>query len=117
MLNPLNYSLAEISKALIALVGLAGYVVLLFVTFDPSLIQSIELLIPAVFAVIGTFAAKNHSTDDLQKALMAAIGAIISIVSYFHTVPADTANKIGLVVGAIVIIVGIYWKANAPATE
>lgn len=112
-LNPFNYSVAEISKTIVALIGFVGFVLLTFITFDPSLIQAVELLVPA-FATVGlTFAATNHTPADLNKACQGALAAIVTVVSYFHTVPADTTNKIAMAIGALVVVVGVYWKGNS----
>ena len=111
-LNPFNYSISELSKAAVALIGLVGYVVLTFVTFDPSLIQAVQLMVPAVVAVVLTFAATNHSPYDANKALQALLAASLTVVDYFTTVPADTANKIAMAVGALAVVLGVYWKGN-----
>lgn len=116
-MNPFKYSLSELSKTLVALVGLAGYVALIFVTFNPDLVHAVELLVPAVFAVGATFTATNHTPADLQKAIMGAVGAVVSVVTYFHSVPADVTNKIGMAVGALVVIIGIYWARNRPSKK
>jgi len=114
-LNPFNYSVAEISKTLVALIGFVGFTVLTFVTFDPSLVQAVQLLVPA-FATVGlTFAATNHTPADLNKAVQGALAAVVTVVSYFATVPADTTNKIAMALGALVTVVGIYWKGNTSA--
>lgn len=111
-MNPLNYSLAEVQKALIALIGFVGFTVLTFITFDPSLIQAVQLLVPAGVAVIVVFGAKNSTSDDYNKAMQGLLAAALTVVSYFETVPADTANKIGLAVGALAIIIAVAAKRN-----
>lgn len=115
-LNPFNYSVAELTKALVALVGFVGFVLLTFLTFDPSLVQAVQLLVPA-FATLGlTFASTNHNPADLNKACQAALAAVVTVVSYFTTVPADTTNKIAMAIGALVTVVGIYWLRNQTPT-
>jgi hypothetical protein len=115
-MNPFSYSLAELSKALVAGIFLVGYVVLLFVTFDPTLIQSISLLVAPTFAVVAVFAAKNHTADDLQKALEQLKAAVITVVAYFTVVPASTENKIGMAIGALASFIGVYWARNRSTT-
>lgn len=110
-------NLSEYSKAIVAIIGLVGYVLLTFITFDPTLIQAVQLLVPAAVLVVVTWGSKNHTPDDLNKAMMAFVSAAITVVSYFHTVPADTANKIGMAVGALVIVLGIYQKRNSTAAR
>lgn len=114
-MNPLNYGLAEVSKALVALIGFIGYVLAIYLTFDPNLITSIQLLVPAAVAVIVVFAAKNHSPDDLQKAVSGLVAAALTVVNYFHTLNASETNKILVAAGALVTIVAVYWKANTTA--
>lgn len=111
-LNPFNYSVAELSKTIVALIGFVGFVLLSFLTFDPSLVQAVELLVPAFATVALVFASTNHTPYDLNKALQGLVAAVITVVSYFTTVPADTANKIAMAVGALVVVVGVYWKGN-----
>jgi glucose uptake protein GlcU len=109
-------NLSEYAKAAVALIGLVGYVLLTFITFDPSLVTAVQLLVPAAVGVVLVWGAKNHTPDDLNKALMALASAAITVVSYFTTVPADTANKIGMAIGALCVVVGVYWARNTVAT-
>jgi hypothetical protein len=115
-MNPANYSLKEVRKAVVSLFVLAAAVVGLFVTTDPNFIQACTTLIGAVFAVIGVFAAKNHTPDDLQKTLEQFKGAALTVVGYFAVVPTGTGERIGAIIGVIVAVAAVYWTSNdAPA--
>jgi glucose uptake protein GlcU len=105
-------NLSEYAKAIVAIIGLVGYVLLTFLTFDPTLVQAVQLLVPAAVGVILVWGAKNHTPDDLNKALSALAAAAITVVSYFTTVPADTTNKIAMAVGALCVVIGVYWTRN-----
>lgn len=104
--------MSEYAKAIVAGIGLVGYVLLTFITFDPGLIQAVQLLVPAAVGVILVWGAKNHTPDDLNKALSALVATAITVVSYFTTVPADTTNKIGMAIGALCVVIGVYWTRN-----
>lgn len=107
-----GYTISQLSKAIVSFIFLAGYVALIFITFNPGLITSVALIVPAAFAVVGVFGAKNHTADDLQKALEQMKMAVLSVVSYFTLVPASTTNKIGMAIGALASFIGVYWARN-----
>lgn len=113
-LNPFNYSLAELSKALIALIFFGGYVVTLFIFVPPGLIVAIAAVVPPAFGVVMVFVKGNHDADLFNKALVQLQTAVTTVVVYFIAVPASTTNKITLAVGAFVSVVAVLWKANAP---
>jgi hypothetical protein len=112
-MNPSNYSLNEVKKAIVSIFVLVAAAVGLFATTDPNFIQACTALIGAVFAVIGVFAAKNHTPDDLQKALEQFKGAALSVVGYFVVVPTSTGDQIGALIGLIVAFAAVYWTPNA----
>jgi uncharacterized membrane protein HdeD (DUF308 family) len=113
-MNPANYSLKEVRKAVVSLFVLAAAVVGLFVTTNPDFIQACTTLIGAIFAVVGVFAAKNHTSDDLQKALEQFKGAALTVVGYFAVVPTDTGERAGAIIGLIVAVAAVYWTSNEP---
>lgn len=111
-MNPLNYPLSAVKKAVYAAVFL-GFAILMLVLAPPIGLQgAVVALVGPVFAVIGVFAAKNHSPDDLQKALEALKGAALAVVGYFTAVPTGTDNKLVMLVGAIVMVFTVYWSRN-----
>jgi chromate transport protein ChrA len=113
-MNPLKYSLAEVQKAIISLLFLAGGAVGLFVATKPGFVEACVALVGPVFAAIGVFAAKNHTADDLQKALEQLKGAALAIVGYFTVVPTTTGERITALIGAVVSVFAVYWKHNEP---
>ncbi len=66
----------------------------------------------ALFAVGGVFLAKNHTTDDLSKAVTQLQGAALTIVGYFATADPGTVEKIAVVTGAVVSVIGVWWARN-----
>lgn len=115
-LNPFNYSLSELRKALFAAIPLV-FVLLSFVFgwippmgFEGSVIA----VVPPLFILIGTFVATNHSPTDFRKALEAFVGSVVTVISYWTQVPASWDNKIALGITLIVAVIGVAWSTNAP---
>lgn len=110
-----SYSLSEVKKAVVALVvagvAIAGY----FVAFDPGFQDAAILVTVGVFNVIGVFAAKNHTADDVSKAVLALTASTIGLVSFFVTVnPNDTQTILGIV-GALVNAGLVFYVPNQPS--
>jgi len=113
-----GYTVAEAAKFIVALAFLAGSAAALFVSgYDPNFTQAIATLAGAVYAVIGVFAATNHTPGDIQKALEALKGAIVSVVGFFATVPAGTDTQIAVLIAAFVGAYAVYQAGNAPRPE
>lgn len=112
-LNPFHYSLAQVQKALVALVvagvAIAGY----FVVFDPGFQQAATLVVTQVFAVIAVFATTNHTAADVQKAVMALLGGVLGLVALFTTVDPNTAETVGGIVLAVLQVYGVFKTSNA----
>lgn len=115
-LNPFNYSLSELKKAIfggipLVFVGLS----FLFGWIPPMGFEgSVLALVGPVFVLVGVFVAKNHTPDDFRKALEAATGAAVTVASYWTQVPASWDNKIALGITLLVSIVGVAWSTNEP---
>lgn len=112
-LNPFNYSLAEVQKALIALIFFAGYTAALFIVVQPGLVVAIAAIVPPAFGVAMVFVNGNHDLAAFNKAATALQYAVITVVNYFAVVPASTTNKIEIAVGALGGVVAVFWKSNA----
>jgi hypothetical protein len=111
-----SYSLSEVQKAVVALViagvAIAGY----FVAFDPGFQDAAVLVTVGVFNVIGVFAAKNHTADDVSKAVLALAASSLGLVAFFVTVnPNDTQTILGIV-AAVVNAFGVWFVPNSPST-
>lgn len=111
-MNPGNYSLSEVRKGLVAVLFLGLAVAALFTTISPSFTVAVIALVGPVFAVIGVFAAKHHSADDLQKALEQLKGAVIGVLGFFVAVPSSTQTKVSVIIGAAVSVLAVYWTRN-----
>lgn len=118
-LNPFNYSLKEVQKALIALVGFLGFAAFYLVNtgWDPALVPALQALVPAAFAVIAVFAATNQTPADLQKALIGFISAGVGVWQALGqgAVDPSTEQTLGVMAGYIATFIGVYWKGNTPA--
>lgn len=106
--------LAEIRKTLVAIVALGCAVAGIFISgFNPNFQQAAIMLIGSVFAVIGVLCAKNHTEDDLSKAVAQLQGSALTVVGYFTQIPTSTAGKIGLIVGALLSMYAVWRVPNA----
>jgi hypothetical protein len=107
-----NYSLSEVQKAVVALViagiAIAGY----FVAFDPGFQDAAVIVTVGVFNVIGVFASKNHTPDDVGKAVLALAASTIALVGFFVTVnPSDTQTILGII-GAVLNPILVFFVPN-----
>jgi len=110
-----GYSLAQARKAAISLVVLGCAVAGLVISgIDPNFQQAAVLLTGSIFAVVGVFASKNATEDDLAKAVAQLQGNALTVVGYFVTVPTATAGKISLVVGALLGAYAVFRVPNEP---
>jgi hypothetical protein len=101
-------------KALVAIVSLGCVVAgIVLGHIDPNFQHAAVLLTGSVFSVIGVLMAKNHTEDDLSKAVAHAFGAAITVVSFFATVKTSTVSDISLILGAFVSLYGVWRVANA----
>lgn len=116
--NPFKYKLVELAPLLTAGVFVIGYGVTLFVAVPGvGFIPACAALVPAVFGLIEVFTKAAPSSEDLSKALKQLQAAGTAVVVYFIAVPADTTNKIGVLIGAVVsfFAVIIAHKASVAA--
>lgn len=108
----LGYTPSQIRKTLTAGIFAAAAVAGLFLQVDPNLTQAFVVLGGAVLTVVVTFATKNHTWDDVGKAVNAAEVAALTVLGYFVTVPSTTAEKIAAVTGAILLFVSVLKVPN-----
>lgn len=112
-----GYTIPEAKKAAAALVVFALGIVGYFVAFDPSLTQAAPLLASAVVGVVGVFLAKNHTADDVQKAVQALLASGFAVASVYLTVDPNTVQTITTLVLAVVNVVVVHQAVNAPAVK
>jgi hypothetical protein len=113
-LNPFNYSLAELSKAITALIFFGGYVAAMFIFVPPGFIVAVAAVVPPAFGVVMVFVKQNHEAGAFNKALEQLRSAVLTVVVYFVAVPASTQNKIIMAVGAFASVITVLWKGNSP---
>jgi hypothetical protein len=110
-------SLSNAQKAAVAAVGLLGAILALVIPgYDLNFTQTVVALVGPVFGVIGVFVAKNHTPEDLGKALAALQAAALAVAGYFVEVPASTGMKITVLIGAVVAVVAVWWIPNSNYT-
>lgn len=109
-----GYELAEVRKALIAVVYL-GFAAAMLVFAAPKVgfENAVLAIVPPLFAAIGVFEAKNHTPDDVGKALQALWGAIASAIAYYVAIPNSTGEAITMLIAGVVMFLGVKYVPNA----
>lgn len=111
-------SLATARKAVVSVIALGGAALALVLNkFDPSFTQTCIALAGAVFGVLGVWASKNHTFDDLSKSVAQLQAAALTVVGYFTVVPTSTVEKITLLVGAALSALAVFAVRNDGAPE
>jgi hypothetical protein len=98
-----GYELPEIRKALIA--GLyVIFAIVMLVGFAPAVgfENAVFAVVGPLFGVFAVFEAKNHTPDEVQKALEALKAAVFSALSYYVVIPAHTGQAITMLIGGTV---------------
>lgn len=116
-LNPFRYSLAELSKAIIALVGFGGYTATIFFVVDPGLIGAVQALVVPGVGLVAIFAVGNHTGSEYNKAIVAFITAAITVSQYFAKLSPSTEGKLFVAAGALATVLGVLFKGGAPITD
>lgn len=107
------YPLTEVNKAVVSGVFVLGAIAaLVFADYDPTFTEAVVVLTGAVFALIGVFMSKNHTIDDLSKAVSQLQGAALFVVGYFSTIEPGTVEKITVLMGALVSAYAVYRVQN-----
>jgi hypothetical protein len=114
MMTIFGYSPAQARKTLTAAIFAVAAVVGLFVTVDPNLTQALVVLGGAALSVVVVFGTKNHSWDDVGKAVNQLEVAGFTAAGYFVTVPATTTEKIVAATGAVLSAASVLFVPNAP---
>jgi len=108
-----GYSVAEAKKAVVSAIFLVGAIAALVLSdYDPGFTEACVALAGSVFAVVGVFLSKNHTEDDLSKAVSQLQGGALTVVGYFVTVQPGTVQKITILAGLVVSVVAVYWFRN-----
>lgn len=108
-----GYEIEECRKALIAGLYVIFAAVMLVGFAPPVGFEDAVLAIVGPLATVAlVFQAKNHTPDDVQKALEALKGAILSAVSYYVAVPNSTGEAITMLIGGVVMYLGVKWVSN-----
>lgn len=113
-MNIRGLSIDEAKKAVLAFVVAVFALAAFFITFDPGAQTATIAVVVAVFNVIGVFMAKNHTADDLQKALTAFQASTVALLAFFVTVDPSTVESVGAILTAIVNVYAVYKVTNKP---
>lgn len=97
----------------IAAIALAGF----FITFDPGFQTAAIAVIIAGFNVASVLLAKNHSVDDVAKAVQALQASSLAMVALFITVDPSTVETIGAAVLALLNVYGVWYATNKPVAK
>lgn len=115
MLNPLNYSLSQVKQFVVALVVGGISIAAFFVALDPSFEQAAVVVIGEVFAVVGVFAAKEFSYDDMSKTVTSLSGGVITLVGYFATLNPSTVETVAGILSQVLLVGAVLFYNRAPA--
>jgi uncharacterized membrane protein len=111
-----GHTIAECQKAVLAFIGLCAAVASLYISnIDPGFWAAVTILAGAIFGVIGVFLEKNLTADHLAKAVVALIGATISVVTFFITVAPDTGGRLIAIALAAITVFAVWRRENIPA--
>jgi uncharacterized membrane protein HdeD (DUF308 family) len=114
VVNPFNYSLAQLKVALLQLVSIVVLLIGFFVFLDPGTTASYQAVVIAVFSVIGVFAAKNPTSDSVNKSLTSLLTSVVGVINLYATVSPSTVEKIGMLIGVLVPPILVLVNRNAP---
>ena len=118
MNNPFNYSLKELSAAIIAgLYLIFAIAMLVFGNIPLGLEEAVIALVGPSFGLVEVFLATEHSTGDLQKALEALKATAITAISFVLVVPASTQEHLTMLVAGIVMFVGVLWARKGTVSR
>ncbi len=108
-----GHTLAECQKTVMAFIGLCAAIASLYISnIDPAFWAAVTILAGAVFGVIGVFMEKQLTADHLAKAVVALIGATISVVVFFIQVNPGTEGRIISIAIAAITVFAVWRKEN-----
>lgn len=109
-----GYELGEIRKALIA--GLyVIFALVMLIGFAPAVgfENAVFAVVGPLFGVFAVFEAKNHTPDEVQKALEALKAALFSAVAYYVAIPDHVGQAITMLIGGVVMWLAVKYVPNA----
>jgi hypothetical protein len=116
-MNPFDYSLKEVSAAIIAGLYLLFAIAILVFAVPIGLEAATVALVGPTFTVIAVFTSTEHSPMDLQKALEALKGVAVTFISFFVAVPASTVTHLSVVIVGLVGVVSIVWARSGKVSR
>lgn len=104
-----GYTIQECTAAVMAAIYFAFAIVMLFIIPPAGFENAVIAVVPAAAAVVAVFAATEHSTSDLQKALEALKLAITTAATFYIAVPASIGNAFTMLITGVVMAAGVAW--------
>lgn len=105
-------SLAQVQKALVALISAGALIAGFFITFSPGLEAALIAVTVEAFAVISVFLAKNTTVDDVSKTVQALTASVVGVVALFANVATTDTEKVISIVALLVPVVLVYLVPN-----
>lgn len=106
--------LAEMRKTIVALVSLGCVVAAIILGhINPNFQHAAILLAGAVVSLVGVFLSKNHTPDDLSKAVLHVVGLAFTCIEFWTHVSMTTTTNVTLAVGALVSLYAVWRVPNA----
>ena len=107
-----GYTLQEAKKAVVAFVLSAVVLVGFFIAVPMEFQTMLPIIIGQLFGVAAVFLTKNHTADDLSKAVQQLAGSVFSLVAVFTQVSPDTVESVALVIAQLTIVYAVYQARN-----
>jgi uncharacterized BrkB/YihY/UPF0761 family membrane protein len=98
--------------AILQLVSITALVVGFFVVLSPGTTAAYQAVVIAIFSVIGVFAAKNPTSDSVNKSLTSLLTSVVGVINLYTTVPTTTVQKLGMLIGALVPPILVLFNTN-----
>lgn len=110
-----GYSIDQVQKAVVAAVGAILLIVGFCVAFEPGTEAALTAIIVYGFGVARVAMAKNHTVDDLQKAVEQLATAIVGMVGLYFTVDPSVLEIVLAVIANVAVVYAVFRVPNAPA--
>lgn len=112
-----GYTVDQVKKAVVAAVGAAILLAAFFIVFPVGFETAAMAVITQVFGVVGVFLAKNHTVDDVSKAIQQLTASVLALLVLFIQLDPNTVQTAIAIVGELVLAVSVFLAKNAPTTN
>lgn len=109
-----GYTLGQVRKMVIALVGtvllLGGY----FIVFEPGTRDAVIAIVIYGFGVVRVFLAKDVTVDEQQKAVEQLATSVIGLVGLYVTIQPSVLELVLAVVANVFLVLAVAGTRNDP---